>query len=149
METYEGERAPIGVAFLGTSPVDFVIPEGVATGTPLYQWKILRFDPPRPFNIPELVKLSLAAGDRRMYSSVNAGHDCSLVIAGLAREGFNVDPDPFVTIVTVRPGCLAVRSGKDLLLAYERGNILTGGEDVVFSAGPVRRALEGMAGVEG
>jgi hypothetical protein len=32
-----------------------------------------------------------------------------------------------------------------LLLEYERGAILTGGEDAVFAAGPVRRALEDTA----
>ena len=28
LETYEGERNPIGVAFLGKSQADFIIPEG-------------------------------------------------------------------------------------------------------------------------
>src|SRR5262249_48811718 len=53
--------------------------------------------------------------------------------------------DPFVKILASRPGCLSIRSGKDLLLAYERGAILTGGEDALFSRGPVRQALEATA----
>src|SRR5262245_25650331 len=80
-----------------------------------------------------------------MYSAVNMLADGSLVIAGLAREGFSVDPDPFVKIIATRPGCLSIRRGRELLLAYERGAILTGGEDVVFCSGPVARALEATA----
>jgi hypothetical protein len=146
LETYESERNPVGVAFLGTSPFDFIIPESAESeAAPLYQWKVQRFQKPRPFAIRELVKLAVAGVDRRIYSAVNILPDASLVISGLAREGFNVDPDPFVKIIASRPGCLSIRSGRDLLLAYERGSIRAGGEDVVFSGGPVRRALEATA----
>jgi hypothetical protein len=145
LETYEGEHNAIGVAFLGTSPLDFIIPDAGSGAAPLYQWKIQRFESPRPFAVDELVKLAVAGGDRRIHSAVNVERDETLVIAGLAREGFNVDPDPFLKIVTSRPGCLSIRSGRDLLLAYDRGAVLTGGEDVVFSAGPVRHALEATA----
>src|SRR5262245_9543462 len=146
LETYESERNPIGVAFLGTNPFDFIIPDAhESTGAPLYQWKVQRFQSPRPFAIGELVKLAVAGEDRRIYSAVSIMPDKSLVISGLAREGFNVDPDPFVKIIASRPGCLSIRSGRDLLLAYERGSILRRGEDVAFSGGPVRRALEATA----
>jgi hypothetical protein len=146
LETHEGERNPIGVAFLGSSRFDFVMPEGPAAGAaPLYQWKILRFDAPRPFVIPELVKLAVAGADARIYSAVHVLDEGTLAIIGLAREGFNTDADPFVKIIASKPGCLSIRSGRDLLLGYERGVILTGGEDVVFSAGPVRQALEATA----
>ena len=146
LETYESEQKPIGVAFLGTSQFDFIIPEsGESAATPLYQWKVQRFQKPRPFAIRELVKLAVAGVDRRIYSAVNMHPDGNLVISGLAREGFNMEPDPFVKIVASQPGCLSIRSGRDLLLAYERGTILTGGEDVLFSHGPVRRALEATA----
>ena len=146
LETYEGERNAIGVAFLGTSAVDFVIPDAAGSGAaPLYQWKVQRFEWPRVFAVGELVKLAVAGTDRRIYSAVNVLPTGDLVIAGLAREGFNVDPDPFVRIISSKPGCLSIRCGRDLLLAYERGAILTGGEDIVFSAGPVRRSLEAMA----
>ena len=67
------------------------------------------------------------------------------MIAGLAREGFNVGADPFVKIIASRPGCLSIRNGRELLLGYERGAILTRGEDVVFHSGPIRRALEATA----
>jgi hypothetical protein len=103
------------------------------------------FDSPRPFAIRELVKLSVAGVERRIYSAVRALEDGSLAITGLAREGANADSDAFVKIVTSTPGCLSIRRGRDLLVGYERGAILTGGEQLVFSAGPVRRALEAMA----
>jgi hypothetical protein len=146
LETYEGEHHAINVVFLGTSDVDFIFPEGAETeSAPLYQWKILRFSTPRPFAIGELVKLAVAASTSGLYAAVNMRTDGSLVIAGLIREGFNVDPDPFVTIIAPRPGCLSIRSGGDLLLGYERGAVVTGGNGVWFSAGPIRRALEDMA----
>ena len=146
LETYEGERNPIGVAFLGTSGVDVVTSDVAGSDAPfLYQWKVQHFKSPRPFAVAELVKLAVAGADRRIYSAVNVLPDGSLVIAGLAREGFSVVSDPFVKIITSRPGCLSVRSGHDSLLEYERGAILTGGDDMIFTAGLVRRALEHAA----
>ena len=146
LETYEGERHPIGVAFLGTSGVDVVTSDVAGSDAPfLYQWKVQHFKSPRPFAVGELVKLAVAGADRRIYSAVNVLPDGSLVIAGLAREGFSVVSDPFVKIITSRPGCLSIRSGRDSLLEYERGAILTGGDDILFTAGLVRRALEDAA----
>jgi len=146
LETYESEHHAINVVFLGTSDVDFVFPEGAETeSAPLYQWKILRFSTPRPFAIAELVKLAVAGSGTGLLTAVNMRSDGTLVIAGLIREGFNVDPDPFVTIIAPRPGCLSIRSGGDLLLGYERGAVQAGGEGVWFAAGPLRHALEDMA----
>ena len=145
LETYEGEHHPIGVAFLGRSSADFVIAEGAAAGVlPLYQWKILRFATPLPLATPELVKLGVGAMERRIYSAVGVLDDGRLAITGLAREGFNGGPDPFVKIIASRPGCLSIRSGRDLVIEYDRGSILTFGEDERFSTGP-RRALEAIA----
>jgi hypothetical protein len=150
LENYEGEHNVVGVAFLGTNPVDFVIPQGFAAGAaPLYQWKVQRFERPRPFVIPELVKLAVAGTDGCIYSAVHVAGRRRLVIGGLAREGLDAEPDPFIKIVAIKPGSLSVRNGRDLLLRYERGAILTGGEDVVFSAGPVRRAFEALARAAG
>jgi hypothetical protein len=149
LETYEGERNSIGVVFLGRSRVDVVVDESQDLASPLYQWKVIRFEAPRPFAIPELVKLAAAGADTRIYSAVHILDDGELAITGLAREGFTSESDPFVKILVSKPGCLSIRSGRDLLLAYERGVILTGGEDVVFSAGPVRRALETIARTAG
>ena len=130
--------APVGV--------DVVTSDVAGSDAPfLYQWKVQHFESPRPFAVGELVKLAVAGADRRIYSAVNVLPDGSLVIAGLAREGVSVVPDPFVKIIASRPGCLSIRSGRDPLLEYERGAILTGGEDVLFTAGPVRRALEEIA----
>jgi hypothetical protein len=150
LETYEGERNPIGVAFLGRSPVDFVMPKGAESGASLlYQWKVLRFDQPRPFSVGELVKLAVAGVDRRIYSAVHELEDGSLAITGLARAGSDAASDPFVRIIASSPGCLSIRAGRDLLLGYERGAILPGGEALVFSAGPIRRALVAAAGAAG
>lgn len=150
LETYEGERNPIGVVFLGRSQTDFVIPEGTESGGAfLYQWKVLQFDSPRPFAVRELVKLAVAGVDRRIYSAVRVMDDGSLAITGLAREGVNADSDAFVKIIASNPGCLSIRRGRDLVLGYERGAILTGGEELVFSAGPIRRALEATAAAAG
>jgi len=146
LETYEGERNPIGVAFLGGSQADFIIPDGAEPGGGfLYQWKIMQFDSPRPFAVRELVKLAVAGVDRRIYSAVRVLEDGSLGITGLAREGQNADSDALIKIIASSPGCLSIRRGRDLLLGYERGTILTGGEELVFAAGPVRRALETTA----
>jgi hypothetical protein len=146
LETYEGEHNPIGVAFVGRSSADFVIAEGAAAGAlPLYQWKILRFASPRPFVTHELVKLGVSGTEHRIYSAVGVLDDGRLAITGLAREGFNGGPDPFVKIIAPRPGCLSIRSGRDLVIEYERGSILAFDEDREFSAGPVRRGLEAIA----
>ena len=146
LETYENERNAIGVVFLGTSHVDIVTSEAAGSDAPLlYQWKVQHFESPRPFAVGELVKLAVAGTDRRLYSAVNVLSDGRLAITGLAREGYNVAPDPFVKIIESHPGCLTISRGRDVLLEYERGVIRTGGEDVVFTAGPVRRALEANA----
>ena len=139
LETYEGERNPIGVVFLGRSQTDFVITEAAESGGAfLYEWKVLQFDSPRPFAVRELVKLAVAGVDRRIYSAVRVIDDGSLAITGLAREGVNADSDAFVKIIASNPGCLSIRRGRDLVLGYERGTILTGGEELVFAAGPIR-----------
>ena len=146
LETYEGEHHPIAVAFLGRSPVNFVLTEDAAGGAPpLYRWKILRFASPRPLATRELVKLAATGVHPRIYSAVGVLDDGRLAITGLAREGVNARPDPFVKIVAARPGCLSIRSGRDLAIEYERGVVLTVGDDQVFSAGPVHHALEAIA----
>jgi hypothetical protein len=146
LETYDGEHNPIGVAFLGRSAVDFVVAESAAAeALPLYQWKILRFASPRPLATPELVKLGVGGIEHRIYSAVGLLDDGRLAITGLAREGFNGGPDPFVKIIASRPGCLSIRSGRDLVIEYDRGSILAFGEDERFSAGPVHLGLEAIA----
>jgi hypothetical protein len=146
LESYEGEHNPVRVVFLGRSSSHFVIPGGADSGAlAFYKWKVMPFESPRPFAIPELVKLAVAGANARIYSAVHTLAGGKLAITGLAREGLNADADPFVKIVASRPGCISIRSGGTLLLGYERGAILTGGEHLVFSVGPVRRALEAAA----
>lgn len=145
LETYEGERNPIRVVFLGKRPVDVVMPVGAESGPDLiYRWKVLRFQTPRPFAVSEIVKLAVASAAERIYSAVHVIGDGQLVVTGLASEGIHADADPFLKVITSRPGSLSIRSGRERLLEYDRGNILTGGEDVV-SARPVRRALGELA----
>ena len=134
LETYEGEHHSIGVTFVGRSASDFVMTDAAAAaGVPLYRWKILRFLSPRPFAPRELAKLAVACDDRRMYSAVGVLDNGTLGIIGLAREGVTSGPDPFVKIVTSRPGCLSIRSGRELVIEYERGSILAVTDDPVFA----------------
>jgi hypothetical protein len=151
LETHEGEHNPVRVALLGKSTLNFVIPNEAEFDAPgVYQWKVLPFEsPPRPFEISELVKLSVAGANAGIYSAVHVLDEGTLAITGLAREGFNFDSDPFLKIVSPKPGCLSIRSGRHLLLGYEHGVILTGGENVVFSAGPIRHWLEATARAAG
>jgi hypothetical protein len=145
LETHEGVYGPLRVVFLGRSEADLVIPEGAATSTaPVYALKVLRFELARPFTIPELVKLGVASTDERLYSAacVQGG---KLALIGLAREGPSADGDPSIKVVATRPGCLSVRAGRSWHVEYERGSILSGGEDVVLAPGPVRDALETSA----
>jgi hypothetical protein len=115
LETYEGERNPIGVAFLGSSQADFIIPDGADSAGPfLYQWKVMQFDSPRPFAIRELVKLAVAGVDRRIYSAVRVLEDGRLAITGLAREGQNADSDAF-SCHRVKPRLSLHPRGRDLL----------------------------------
>ena len=147
LETYEGDHHPIGVTFVGRSASDFVMTDPVADAlVPLYRWKILRFASPRLFAPRELAKLAVASVDRRMYSAVGVLEDGTLAILGLAREGVNTGPDPFVKIVTSRPGCLSIRSGRELVIEYERGAILAVTDDQVFAAdGSIHGALTAIA----
>jgi hypothetical protein len=145
LETHEGEHNPIGVAFLGHSPADFVTSELSKGMPPLYQWKILRFASPRPFVSRELVKLAVAGADSRLYSAVGVLDNGRLAIIGLAREGIHSGIDPFMRIVASRPGCLSVRNGRDLDIEYERGIVVTLSDEAVFAAGPVHRALATIA----
>ena len=97
LETYEGEHNPVAVTFLGRRPVDFVMTEAAVAGAPpLYRWKILRFASFRPFATRELVKLAATGANRRIYSAVAVLDDGRLAITGLAREGVNAGPDPFI-----------------------------------------------------
>jgi sensor domain DACNV-containing protein len=146
LETYEGEHHPISVAFLGRSPADYVMSDDTAVDMPpLYQWKILRFVSPRPFASREFVKLAVAAGDHRIYTAVGVLEDGALAITGLAREGIHIGADPFIRIIASRPGCLSIRGGRELAIEYERGVVVTVGDDALFAAGPVHRALETIA----
>jgi hypothetical protein len=146
LETYEGEHYPIRVAFLGKSAAEFVMTEGAeGTSLPLYRWKVMRFVTPRPFATRELVKLAVTGSDRRIYAAIGVLEDGSLAIVGLAREGYNAGRDPFVKIVASRPGCLSLRNGNELIVEYERGAILSVGDEEVFAAGPVYEALRLIA----
>jgi hypothetical protein len=146
LETHEGEHYPVSVAFLGHSHAEYVVSEGGGVDVPpLYRWKIMRFASPRPFASPELVKLAVAGGDRRIYSAVGVLDDGRLAITGLAREGCHTEADPFVRIVAPRPGCLSIRGGRDLAVEYERGIVVNVSENALFAAAPVRDALEAIA----
>ncbi len=148
-ETEEGEHFPVRVVFVGDSEQEWIGPgDNPGAGGPIYRWSTMRFDSPRPFNVPELVKLAVVTTSDRTYTRVRVTGD-ELSITGIAREGLNYEGDPFLKVLVPKPGTLSIRTGHDRVVDYERGAVLTGGEDVVFSAGPVRRMLESFARHEG
>jgi hypothetical protein len=145
LQTYEAERYPVRVVFVGKKPLDVVLAESeTPSAMPIYRWKALRFTVPRPFSLNELAKLAVVAADDRMYSIVRL-LDEGLAITGLAREGTNFDRDPFLKLTVLRPGGLVVHSGRDRILDYEHGTILGAGDDLLFSTGSVCRGLEAIA----
>lgn len=144
LESYEGEYNPIGVAFIGSSTADFIMANGADAGSlPLYRWKILRFASPRALAVRELVNLAVAGAGGRIHSAVGVLPDGALAIVGLAREGVNAgaDDDPFVKILSPKPGCISIYRGHERIVEYERGAVVALTGDEVFSTGPVRRAL--------
>jgi hypothetical protein len=146
LDTYEAERQQVRVLFVGTTPLDVLLPdEDAAIATPVYRWKALPFVDPRPFSARELVKLAVAAADDRLYTMVRLV-DHRLLITGLAREGINFDGDPFLELVVTHPGALSIHSGRDRIVAYEHGSIRGGAADtLLFETGAVRNALEEIA----
>jgi len=146
LDTYEGSQVPVRVVFVGGSEVDLILPAGHEAGAvPIYAWKTLRFHEIRPFTVAELVKLAVATSDEHVYVAVRLLDDGSLGVAGIAREGIGLDDDPFLKLVTARPGGISVRVGRDRLVEYERGMILTDGKNVVVSPGRLRSSLETAA----
>lgn len=148
--TYEGEHVSVKIVFVGRSQAELILPEGQEAGAvPIYAWKTLRFLAMRPFTVPELIKLSVAATDESVYIAVRLLDDGSLGVAGLAREGIGLENDPFLKLVSVHHGGLSVRSGRDWLIEYERGTILSTGKNVVVAPGPIRSSLEATARAAG
>lgn len=144
LETNEGERHPIRVVFLGEHAPDVILADDEQGDVGTYRWKQMRFETPRPFTVPELVKLSLVTTDEKLYCAVHLSGDV-LAIAGLAREGLHLGDDVHFKILASRPGRLTIRSGRERVLEYDRGELVAFGEHVVFAAGPVRDALQTSA----
>jgi hypothetical protein len=150
LETEEGEHHPVKIVFVGKNPQEWIPPrDAPGEGGPIYRWSTMRFHEPRPVTVPELVKLTVVTDSDRVYTKVRYDDDGRFTIVGLAREGFNYEGDPFLKIEVTKPGTLSVRTGHDRVLDYERGHVISGGEDIVLTAGPVRRALERFAQDEG
>jgi CheY-like chemotaxis protein len=141
LETEEGERNPVRVLFVGERAVEL----GTTTGSaPLYRWSPVRFRAGRHFSARELVKLAAASASERVFTEVFA-REGRLVIAGLVREGVNLEGDPFLKIIVPKPGALSIRVGREHVLDYEHGRVQAGGGDVILSAGPVQGALAAAA----
>jgi hypothetical protein len=130
--------------FVGESSLDSlpVVPE--AGPGPIYRWSALRFESPRAFNVQELTRLGVVTAAERMHAKVRCRHG-ELAVTGLAREGLNLEGDPFLKIAVPHPGALSISSGRDRILDYERGHIVPPGEQAVFFRGPVRAALSAIA----
>lgn len=144
LETHESERWPIRLLFVGPASLELLPAPTVPDAPPTYRWRALRFETPRPFSVPELVRLAVATESERLFTSVEHG-DGGLAIAGLVREGVGVDGDPYLKVLAPRPGELSIRSGQEHLLDYERGLVLGGTDSLVLTAGAARRALEDAA----
>jgi hypothetical protein len=149
LETYEGEHNAIRVAFLGRSPVAFVMPEQERFETAsFYQWKMMPFESPRPFDIPELVKLAVA-GAHAQISIRPSICSATTTATGLAREGLAADVDPVLKVTASRPGCLSIRNGRTLLIGYERGAVLWRRAPCVLGGtGPARARATARRGPE-
>jgi hypothetical protein len=104
----------------------------------------VRFGHPRPFSLPELVRVGVVTRSERMYAKVEFT-DRGLSLAGLAREGSNQTGDPYLKILAQRPGFLSVQRGEERVLEYTHGRIAAEAEDVIFAPGVVRRTLEACA----
>jgi hypothetical protein len=148
LETYEGQHYPVRVAFAGELRADVLMSDADAPDASpmlMYRWSTLRLEPPRPFCVGELVKLGVVTRSHRVYAKVEQTLT-GLQITGLAREGANDDhDDPYIEVLSPRPGVLTVRCGPRCLLEYERGRSLEPGRDAVLPPGLVRRALEKAA----
>jgi hypothetical protein len=148
LERYEAERHPVRVVFSGATPAEAVPSDppagGVSDVPATYRWKALRFNEPRPFSVRELTKLTVAADEERIYTMVQLVGGV-LAITGLAREGGTFEGDPFIKLIVPKPGGLSVRSGRERLLEYEHGSVISFAEDLLLAEGVVRTGLEEIA----
>ncbi len=147
LETHEGTHYPVRVAFAGTLTDDVLLPNGEAPGgTPmlLYRWSTLRLSPHRAYCVSELAKLAVVTRDERSYAKVELTQH-GLRVVGFAREGQNSDGDPYLKLISARPGMLSIRSGAESLVEYDRGYLGQGIRGLFTSNGRIRRALETAA----
>jgi Probable sensor domain DACNV len=147
LETEEGERFAVRVLFAGENAPDMILPQGESprSGPMLvYRWTSRRFASPRPCTVRELVKLSVVTQSDHLYARVELVGE-KLFVTGIAREGVNVEEDAFVKIISPRPGVLSIRMGRERVLEYDRGVVLSGAASQVFSGGLVRRSVESLA----
>jgi hypothetical protein len=140
----ESEHHPIRVAFVGSSLVDVVSSLRPETADVIYHWNVLRFQSPHPFEIRNLARIARAAASEQLYAKVALSGN-ELEIVGIAREGYRADNDPFLRIVAPEPGCIVVWRGQHRVLEYEHGRLRAVPENIMLSAGPVRRTLAAFA----
>lgn len=139
LEPYEGKPNPIRVVLTNVVG-DVVLADELGAA---YRWKILRFSSPRPFAVPELVKLSAATAQERVHVDVHSSR-AGLVIGGLASAGIDLGTDAWLKVAAPGPGRLVISRGEHDLVHYEHGSVRVGDADVL-SRGPVRRSLETLA----
>jgi hypothetical protein len=72
-----------------------------------------------------------------------------LKLLGLARRAPGVEDDRFLGVVSPAPGRLEIWSRGQRALEYAQGRLVPAPENVILSAGPVYRALEGAAALAG
>ena len=144
LDREEGALNPVRVVFVGGLDLPPAASNAEAAELARPRWSAIRFRKPRPFSAPQLVKLAAATAGEHMHVVVAYRHGM-LAIIGLARESASGEGDPFLALVTARPGGLSIRSGRRQVLDYDHGRVRGAREDVLLSIGPVRRALEASA----
>lgn len=138
LDADEGEHLPIRVIFAGDSDA---APESSAGVPP---WTYSPFSQPQLCTALALRRLSRATIPSWAFIHVGMV-ESELMLLGLARRGLGAEDDRFIAIVSPAPGGLEIWSHGRRVLEYARGRLMPAPENVILSAGPVRRALQRAA----
>ncbi len=144
LETEEQLRHPLRIAFVGPAREGSIPDVHDPSGVSSYRWRFLAFRDPVPFEGRSLLRLSRAAESERLFVVVSTARG-PLEIAGLAREGFRVEEDPVLKVVSESPGRLEIWSGPRRVLEYVGGSMKVPAESILLAGGPVRRSLLDLA----
>jgi hypothetical protein len=142
LEAEEGEYHPIRVLLGGEVELTPEPEDGVLL------WAHSRFLRPRTCTVRDLRRLSRATMPDWTFVHVGKSGG-ELKLLGLARRGPSVEDDRFLGVVSPAPGRLEIWSRGQRALEYAQGRLVPAPENVILSAGPVYRTLEGAAALAG